>query len=121
MAKKLNATAVFDGVGGALLSNILDTLPYGSTVYCYGFLDKENPVTFNSMMLMNGITLKSFTNALTPTVQDAGKLQEALLDISSMIGMPHFRTKIGKTFALDEVNEALSFSSSQGKAMLTMP
>lgn len=118
MAFELSCTAVFDGVGGALISNILDVLPFGSTIYCYGFLDKQNPVTFYSASLMNGLTIKGFSNVLTPTVENAGKLQEALRDISTIIGQPFFKTKTGKVFSFDEIDEALHYSSRDGKAAL---
>src|SRR5690606_10002979 len=37
LAAELNATVIFDGVGGTTLSNLIDLLPFNSTIYCYGF------------------------------------------------------------------------------------
>ena len=44
MSQQLSATAIFDGVGGAVLNNIVDVIPNGSTIYAYGFLGGPNTV-----------------------------------------------------------------------------
>jgi NADPH:quinone reductase len=38
LSQELNATTVFDGVGGALITKIAPLLPLSSTIYAYGFL-----------------------------------------------------------------------------------
>jgi NADPH:quinone reductase-like Zn-dependent oxidoreductase len=118
-AAQLNATVVFDGVGGSTLSNIIDILPFNTTIYSYGFLDKQTPFSFHTTSLMRGITIKGFSNFRTATVQDDSNLEKALRDISSIIHQPYFRTKISKHFSLEEANEAIGFSSPEGgKAVL---
>lgn len=111
VAEELNATVVFDGVGGTTLSSIMDIVPFNTIVYAYGFLDKGNPLSFPTTLLMRGITIKGFSNFRTPTVQDPAELEKAFLDISSFIDKPYFRTKLSHRFSFAEANEALKFSS----------
>ncbi len=110
MAEKLKATAVYDAVGGALLNRIVNLVPNGSTIYCYGFLGDDLPVNvFMRQILFKGLTIKSFSNIGTPTVRDPKQLIEALKFISGIIHMPHFKTKVGKRFELSEIDEALIY------------
>lgn len=118
--QELQTTAVFDGVGGAVLSNLIDVLLPGSTVYSYGYLGAQTPVTFHAAVLMRGLTIRSFSNFKTATVQDPQLLEQALEDLESMIGKPHFATKAGRTFSLDQIEEAIAFAATgKGKAVLT--
>jgi NADPH:quinone reductase-like Zn-dependent oxidoreductase len=118
-AAQLNATVVFDGVGGSTLSNMIDILPFNSTIYSYGFLDKQTPFSFHTTSLMRGITIKGFSNFRTPTVQENSNLEKALQNISNMLHQPYFRTKIGKHFRLKEASDAIQFTSPGGaKAVL---
>lgn len=114
-AEQLEATAVFDGVGGTTLSNIIDVLPFNTTIYCYGFLNKEMPFTFHTTSLMRGITIKAFSNFRTPTVQDPLKLEKAFQDISKLIDRPYFQTKIGLRANMENVMEAINSSSTEGR------
>lgn len=119
ISQELKTTAVFDGVGGSTLSNIMDALPFNSTVYSYGYLGGQTPLSFHTSLLMRGITLKGFGNFRTPTVQDPEKLDQALRDISRMIHQPHFVTKVGQRYPFEKVADALKFSSPEGgKAVL---
>ena len=119
MAQKLEATAIFDGVGGEILNKIIDVLPFNSTIYAYGYLGGQTPLTIHTSILMKGITIKAFGNFRTKTVQNSQNLEKALKDISEIIEMPHFKTKIGKKFKLEEINDALQFVSEDGsKAVL---
>ena len=121
MAEQLEVTVVFDGVGGATLSTIIDVLPFNTMVYCYGFLDKEIPFSFHTTMLMRGITIKGFSNFRTDTVRDPANLEKAFLDISSFIEQPYFKTKAGKHYNLQEAKEAIKYSSPTGsKAILAI-
>ncbi|MFT4155597.1 zinc-binding dehydrogenase [Parafilimonas sp.] len=100
ISQQLNATAIFDGVGGAALSNIIDVVPFNSTICSYGFLDKQMLFSFNTSILMKGIAIKGFSNFRTQTVMNANNLEQALKDISNIIHQPHFITKTGKNSAL---------------------
>lgn len=115
----LQATAVFDGVGGDLLSGIIALAQAGSTIYAYGFLGGATPVSFHTGLLTKGIAIKGFSNFKTETVQDHQQLAGALNDISRVIHQPFFKFDAGKRFRLEEIDEALSFVSSNGsKAVL---
>ncbi len=120
LSNQFKTTAVFDGVGGELISRVAKVLPRGSSIYAYGLLGGDQPLCIhNSMLLMNDLTITGFGNFTSKTVQDPEKLGEALKDLSEIINMPYFKTKVGKIFKLEEINEALQFSSdSGGKAVL---
>jgi NADPH2:quinone reductase len=119
LAAQLNTTAVFDGVGGALLSTIIEAAPPRTTIYAYGFLGGGVPVSFHTSVLIKGITIKGFNNFQTETVQDPQQLAEALDEISKVISLPHFKFPAGKKFSLSQFQEALDFSSPDGsKALL---
>ena len=117
---ELNTTAVFDGVGGDLISKVAKALPRNSTIYTYGFLGGQELMSMHtSLVLMKNLTVKGFGNFTTKTVQDPKKLNEALKDLHKIIRMPHFKTKIGKIFTLEEINAAMQYSSDNGgKAVL---
>jgi NADPH2:quinone reductase len=120
LSAELKTTAVFDGVGGALLSEVLELVPAGTTIYAYGFLGGGTPVSFHTGILIKGIIIKGFSNFKTETVLDPKQLAAALDEISEVIHMPHFKFKIGKKFSLDEIEQALAFTASNaGKALLT--
>jgi hypothetical protein len=52
-------------------------------------------------------------------VQDAHQLANALSAIREIIQMPHFTTKIGQEFKLEEITAALQFVADDGgKAVL---
>lgn len=121
LSAKLKTTAVFDGVGGALLSDILELAQPGSTVYAYGFLGGGTPVSFHTGILVKGITIKGFSNFKTETVQDHTQLAMALEEISKVLHLPHFRFNIGKKFSFEEIDQAIDYASStSGKAILTI-
>jgi NADPH2:quinone reductase len=92
-AQRLATTAVFDGVGGEILNQILEVLPANSTIYCYGYLGDSTPLTIHTRALMRGLTIKAFSNFKTVTVQDPYQLATALTAIGEIIQMPHFATK----------------------------
>jgi NADPH2:quinone reductase len=119
LAGQLKTTAVFDGVGGNLLSEILESAPPATTVYAYGFLGGSTPVSFHTGILIKGITIKGFSNFRSATVQNPQQLAAALDEISKVIHLPHFRFKTGAKFKLEEVDQALAFAGREGgKAVL---
>ncbi|WP_419788772.1 zinc-binding dehydrogenase [Mucilaginibacter sp. X4EP1] len=115
-ALALSATAIFDGVGGQTLSTILPLIPRSSVIYSYGYIGDSDPFTFHtSTLAVKNITIKPFANTSTETVKDPEKLEKALKDIGELIHMPHFKTKIGKKFRLEEIDEALKYIGNNGK------
>ena len=121
LSNQLNTTAVFDGVGGMLLTKVANSIPHNSTIYTYGFLGGGESLSIHtSSILMKGLTIKGFGNFLSETVQNSENLEIALNDLSKIIDMPHFKTKVGKTFPLKEFKEALNYKSDKGeKAVFT--
>lgn len=115
----LEATAVFDGVGGGGLSRLLPHLSPRSTIYAYGFLAGPEPVSFPSTLLMSkDLTLRRFSNFDTPAVRDPQALENAMRELEAVVGDPLFRTRIGRSFALDAVDAAMNYETSSGtKAM----
>ena len=110
MAMQLNTTAVYDALGGATLNRIIDLLPNRSTIYSYGFLGDDVPLTvFMRQILFKGLTIKSFGNINTQTVRDPKQLTDALKVISTAIGMPHFKTNIGQKFRLQDIEQAIAY------------
>jgi len=121
ISQQLETTAVFDGVGAEIVNRIAPSLPPHSTVYSYGRLGQESlfSVSWDLLMAKN-LTLKSFSNFRSPTVQNRLELETALQQLSAMIAMPHFRTKQGKAFAFEKVQDAIAYVGEDGeKAILT--
>lgn len=122
ISQKLEVTAIFDGVGGEVLNKIIDVIPNNATIYSYGYLGNDTPLTvYTQTLTAKGITIKPFGNIRTQTVQDPQNLEKALKDIGGLIHMPHFKTKTGKKFRLKEISDALSFSSKNGAKAVLCP
>ena len=121
-AADLGATAVFDGVGGSLISRILPALPRKSSLYCYGFLDRAEPVTFHSsLLMMKDLTIRRFSNFESPTVRDPRKLAAMLADLEGCIEDPAFRTKLGRIFDLADFDAAMQYAAAHGAKPVFVP
>jgi NADPH:quinone reductase-like Zn-dependent oxidoreductase len=122
LAEELQTTAVFDGVGGELISSIAPLLPVNSNVSIYGFLGGPAPVSIPTGLFMSkNLVMQRFSNFNSATVRDTKRLREALRKLSQRIGDPLFRTKIGQTFRLDQIHEAIAYETTPGrKAVLLM-
>ncbi len=120
MTEAHKATAIFDGVGGDLLTRILPLVARGSTVYAYGYLGGDSAVSLHSSTLMaKNMTIKHFSNFASSTVQTRSRLTAALDEISKIIGMSHFRTKRGMTFHFEGISDAMKYvDPNGGKAIL---
>ena len=119
---QLNATAVFDGVGGDLISRVAKVLPRGSSIYAYGFLGGNKSLLIHTrFVLMKNLTIKGFGNFTSETVQDPEKLETALNDLGKIINRPYFKTKVGKTFKPEEIDKAMKFSSADGGKAVISP
>lgn len=122
LANQLNTTAVFDGVGGELASKVAKVLPRGSSIYAYGFLGGDQPLCIHTgIVLMKALTITGFGIINHNLLQGSEKLEEALKDIGGIIDMPHFKTKVGKIFKLEEIHTAMQFSSGGGKKAVLCP
>ena len=122
LSNELNTRAVFDGVGGKLISKVAGALPRSSTIYSYGFLGgKELMSIHTSLVLMKNLTIKGFGNFNSETVQKPENLEQALNDLSEIITMPQFKTKVGKTFRMEEYKEAMEFTTDDGGKAVIYP
>lgn len=116
-AQELGTTAVFDGVGGALVSKILVALPAQSTIYFYGFLSGTEKVEFNSQIFMpKDFTMNRFSNFNTVTVKE--KVGEMLKDLEDCIEEPLFRTSLGPDFESEDFEAAMKYEGGNKKAVL---
>lgn len=120
LAAELQATAVFDGVGGALLGTLVPSLPANTTIYFYGFLGGNTPISIPSVFfMMKNLTMKRFSNFESSTVKDPHKLVAALRTLGDVIDDPLFRTRIGKTFGYEQIDDAMAYHPADGsKAVL---
>ncbi len=120
---ELKTTAVFDGAGGELITRIAPRLPRNSTVWFYGFLGGSTPVAVPSGLFMaKNLTMKPFGNFSSATVRDPAKLQQALHYLGEHITDPLFRTRVGKRFRFEEIEEAMAYEAAPGaKAILVPP
>ncbi|CAN7615754.1 Zn-dependent oxidoreductase [Caballeronia sp. LjRoot29] len=121
LSAKLGATAVFDGVGGRLLSDVATALPVNSTIWCYGFLDAASPVSFPSaLVMMKNLVIRRFSNFDSATVKDRGRLGAALRALEPVIEDRLYRTRIGETFVYEQIDAAMTYEGRDGtKAILT--
>ncbi len=117
-AKEMGTTAVFDGVGGALISQIIGALPPMSSIYFYGFLSGAEKVEFHpSIFMFRDLTMKRFSNFETPTVKDEKKKAKMLKDLEGCIEDSLFRNSLGKDFELSEVKAAMEYEGGAKKAI----
>ena len=122
LAAELKTTAVFDGVGGDLITRIAPRLPRKSTVWFYGFLAGAVPVAMPSAVFMaKNLTMKPFSNFNSTTVRDAAKLQQALAYLEKHIADPLFRTKVGRTFSLDQIQVSTAYETEPGAKAVLLP
>ena len=122
LASDLEATAVFDGLGGALLTRLLPNLPVNTTVYIYGFLGGPTPIEVPTSVVMGrNLTLRRFSNLTSPTVTDLTKRAAAMKEIESFIDDPLLQTRIGRTFRLDEIDQAMAYEGVPGARAVLVP
>jgi NADPH2:quinone reductase len=116
MAQTLNATAIFDGAGGDILNKILPLIPRNSVIYSYGYIGDTVPFTFHTTTLaIKNIIIRPFSNLNTDTVKNPENLEKALKEIEKLLYLPHFKTKTGKRFMFEEIDDALTYSGANGK------
>lgn len=122
LAAELKTTAVFDGAGGDLITRIAPRLPRNSTIWFYGFLAGTTPIAVPSAVYMaKNLTMKPFSNFNSPTVRDTSKLRHALKTLQQHIADPLFRTKVGRTFRLDQIQEAMAYETGPGAKAVLLP
>ena len=121
-ARDLGATAVFDGVGGALISKMIAALPLGASIFCYGFLSGAEEMRFSSsILMMKNLMLRRFSNFDSPTVRDPVSRAKMLADLEACIDDPSFTTRIGQTFDLSDFEAAMAYRGSSGRKAVFVP
>lgn len=122
LAAELKTTAVFDGVGGALIGAIVSSLPMNATIWFYGFLDGATPFAVPSVQFMlKNLTMRPFSNFASRTVTEPARLQAALAALEPVIADPMFRTRPGPTFSYEQIDTAMAYRSDNGaKAILAL-
>lgn len=122
LAARLDATAVFDSVGGELLGRILPSLPIGGTVYVAGILDASTPAVISSLdFVEKDLTIKRYSLLETETVLDLEKLAAATAEIEGLVDDPLLTTRIGAEFDLDQIGEAMAYESYTGLRAVLVP
>lgn len=123
LAQTLQATAIFEGVGGQMLNVLIPLLPYGAVVYSYGYIGDAEPLTVAmSTLAVKFITIRPFSNFMTETVKDPIQLENALEAIRKIIHQDHFKTRLGQRFTLQEINDAIAYKGEGGeKPVLVYP
>lgn len=122
LAERLQATAVFDGLGGALIGRIAAHVPMNTTIYLYGFLDAAEPMSIPSRLFMSkNLVMKRFSNFNSATVKDPLQLAAAMADLQDVFGDPLFRTRIGKAFGFADVDAAMAYEGVSGARAILIP
>jgi hypothetical protein len=69
--------------------------------------------------MMKKVVVRRFSNFESATVRDPGRLSAALQALQPMIADPLFRTRIGATFAYEQIEAAMAYDGRSGtKAIL---
>jgi NADPH2:quinone reductase len=122
LAQQLGTTGIFDGVGGDIVTRIAPVLPRTSAFYFYGFLAGPEAFSIQSLLMMEkSLTMRSFSNFMTRTVQDNDALSKTFEELTTIIERPAFRTKVGAQFKFDEIHKAMQFKGNDGAKALLIP
>ncbi|WP_108960211.1 zinc-binding dehydrogenase [Leptospira ellinghausenii] len=108
LSKKLNATYAIDAVAGETAQSLVECMPYGAKIVCYGALS-EKPFSVNSGIILfqnkkiEGFWLSSwiYEIGLEEFQKQAKEAQKYLKTV--------FQTKINKRFKFEEYKEGLEF------------
>jgi NADPH2:quinone reductase len=118
----LGTTAVFDGVGGSLMSQIIGALPPRSSIFFYGFLAGPERMSFHSsIFMMKELTMRRFSNFESATVRNEQSLVNMLTELESCISRPSLRTRIGQEFKLSDFEAAMEYESANGGKAILIP
>lgn len=119
---EFKATAVFDGVGGALIGRIAPMLPTNTTVYVYGLLGGATPASLQaSLFLTRNLAIRKFSNFESQTVKDPHRLRTAFEEFAGLIDDPLFATRVGREFSFAEIEPAMTFEMEPGVKAILRP
>ncbi len=120
LAKKLNATAAFDAVGGKMPALLAATMPTGSTITVYGGLSGETGELHPGILIFKQQTIDGFWLSRWMGGQSPKKMAGISSKIQDML-KTELKTDIRARYPLDKFREALeaySQNMSGGKVLL---
>ncbi len=120
LAHKLNATVIFDAVGGEMVQQLLDAAPKGSNLFIYGRLSDSICEINPGELIFTGNRIQGFW--LTGWLHSKSFLQSALntRKIQSLLSK-ELGTVVQKQFQIEQIIEALDTykkNMSKGKVLL---
>ena len=106
LSNKLNATIIFDAVGGSMVQEILNAVPKNSDLFIYGRLSQEACEIELGNLIFTGNRIHGFW--LTNYLKNKSFLQSVLTTrkIQSLIGN-ELSTTVQKEFKIEQISEAL--------------
>ena len=113
---------MFDGVGGAFISQIIGALLPRSSIF-YGLLSGAEEVAFHSSIFMTkDLKMRRFSNFESMTIRDEEKRAEMLKDLEGCTEDPLFRACVGRNFELEEFEATMEYEAAGGrKAVYVLP
>ena len=60
------------------------------------------------------LTLRRFSNFDSPTVRDPLALRRGMQELETVAADPLFHTRVGRSFAMNEVDAAMAYETSPG-------
>ena len=120
LAYKLNATVIFDAVGGNMVQHLLDAAPKGSKLFIYGRLSPDACEILPGNLIFSGSQVQGFW--LTSWLHDKSMLQSIknTRKIQALLGK-ELGTAIYKQFPPEQIIEAIETyqnNMSKGKVLI---
>jgi len=122
LAHQLNATVIFDAVGGGLVQRLLDAAPKESNLFIYGRLSKDTCEINPGDLIFTGNQIHGFW--LTGWLHSKSFGQSVLntRKIQSLLGK-ELGTKVQKEYGIEQITEAIEFyknNMSKGKILIKL-
>ena len=120
LAHKLNATILFDAVGGKLPQQLLSAAPKGSRLFIYGRLSADASEILPGELIFTGNQIQGFW--LTNWLHEKGMIKTlfTIREVQSFI-KHELATNIHKQFSLGQITEAIETyknNMSKGKVLI---
>lgn len=130
MAEDIKAAAggapikmAIDAVAGDTFSGLAEALTYGGTIVSYGALSLEAATLSAPSIIFNDVRVRGFWLAKWYETASLEAKQAAFGKLVPMIMSGALKTKVAKTFTLDEIHEAVKFAGEgeRGGKVLLLP
>ena len=120
LAHQLNATVIFDAVGGSMIQTLLDATPKESNLFIYGRLSADACEISPGNLIFTGNRIQGFW--LTGWLHSKSFLQSVMntRKIQSLLGK-ELGTTIHKKFPIEQITEAIETyqnNMSKGKVLI---